>query len=94
MVVTILIELQIGSAFYKQRIGIPQGSVLSTLLCNVLYGDLEASQKFKFTEDVSNVSKTTYRYSPLMTVHSSCSAMWMTISLLQQSWKSLNSFWT
>jgi telomerase reverse transcriptase len=48
--------VQIGSEFYKQRVGIPQGSVLSTILCNFFYGDLEVSNKFKFTENISNVS--------------------------------------
>lgn len=47
--------VKIGSDFYKQRIGIPQGSVLSTILCNVFYGDLEASEKFRFTDNVSNL---------------------------------------
>lgn len=32
---------QIGNNYYRQVVGIPQGSVLSTLLCSFFYGDLE-----------------------------------------------------
>lgn len=31
----------IGQDYYRQVIGIPQGSVLSSLLCSFFYGDLE-----------------------------------------------------
>ncbi|KAF7316755.1 Telomerase reverse transcriptase [Mycena chlorophos] len=42
--------VKIGSEFYRQMIGIPQGSVLSSILCAFFYGDLE--KKFrKFTDD-------------------------------------------
>ncbi|XP_037385278.1 telomerase reverse transcriptase [Talpa occidentalis] len=34
--------LRIGHKSYVQRQGIPQGSMLSTLLCNLCYGDMEA----------------------------------------------------
>ncbi len=34
---------EIGSKLYIQKIGIPQGSVLSSLLCNFYYGDIEES---------------------------------------------------
>jgi len=34
-------NLQIGQSYYRQMIGIPQGSVLSSLLCSFFYGDLE-----------------------------------------------------
>jgi telomerase reverse transcriptase len=30
-----------GKQFYKQKIGIPQGSVVSTVLCNIFYAHLE-----------------------------------------------------
>ncbi len=33
--------IKIGKKFYRQKEGIPQGSVLSTLLCNFFYGELE-----------------------------------------------------
>ena len=46
---------QIRSNYYRQMVGIPQGSVLSTLLCSFFYGDLER-QKLQFTRDPSNVS--------------------------------------
>jgi telomerase reverse transcriptase len=34
--------VKVGKKFYRQRNGIPQGSVLSSLLCNYFYADLEA----------------------------------------------------
>lgn len=33
--------VKVGKRFYRQRTGIPQGSVLSTILCNVYYANLE-----------------------------------------------------
>ncbi|WOK95814.1 telomerase reverse transcriptase isoform X5 [Canna indica] len=33
--------LQIGQDFFLQKVGIPQGSILSTLLCCYYYGDME-----------------------------------------------------
>ncbi len=33
--------VKIGRRFYRQKVGIPQGSVLSSLLCNYFYADLE-----------------------------------------------------
>lgn len=35
--------VKIGKKFYRQAHGIPQGSVLSSLLCNYFYADLEAT---------------------------------------------------
>ncbi|KAK0567588.1 hypothetical protein OC844_000171 [Tilletia horrida] len=35
--------VKIGREFFKQRIGIPQGSSLSTLLCSFFYADMERS---------------------------------------------------
>ena len=35
--------VKIGKKFYRQKEGIPQGSVLSSLLCNYFYADLEAT---------------------------------------------------
>lgn len=34
--------VKIGKKFYRQKEGIPQGSVVSSLLCNYFYADLEA----------------------------------------------------
>ncbi|CAG8973146.1 hypothetical protein HYALB_00008677 [Hymenoscyphus albidus] len=34
--------VRIGKRYYRQKEGIPQGSVLSSLLCNYFYADLEA----------------------------------------------------
>jgi telomerase reverse transcriptase len=34
--------VKIGKKFYRQKKGIPQGSVISSLLCNYFYADLEA----------------------------------------------------
>ena len=39
--------LKIGKRFYRQKRGIPQGSVLSSLLCNLVYAKLE-SEYFDF----------------------------------------------
>ncbi|KAK6538129.1 hypothetical protein TWF694_011011 [Orbilia ellipsospora] len=36
--------VQIGKKFYRQAVGIPQGSVMSTLLCNLFYADLETRE--------------------------------------------------
>lgn len=33
--------VRIGKKYYRQKNGIPQGSVLSSILCNFFYGDLE-----------------------------------------------------
>jgi telomerase reverse transcriptase len=33
--------VKIGRKFYRQKNGIPQGSIVSTLLCNLFYGQLE-----------------------------------------------------
>ncbi|KAL7279239.1 hypothetical protein ACG7TL_007079 [Trametes sanguinea] len=42
--------VKIKNEYYRQVVGIPQGSVLSALLCSFFYGDLER-RKFRFTED-------------------------------------------
>ncbi|OTA01948.1 hypothetical protein A9Z42_0022830 [Trichoderma parareesei] len=34
--------VKIGKKYYRQKKGIPQGSILSTFLCNYFYADLEA----------------------------------------------------
>ncbi|KAL5763009.1 hypothetical protein ACOSP7_019273 [Xanthoceras sorbifolium] len=42
--------LQFNRKFYQQGIGIPQGSVLSSLLCSLYYGDLERNVIYPFLE--------------------------------------------
>ena len=48
---------KIGQSYYRQTIGIPQGSVLSSILCSFFYGDLE-KKSFSFTNDPHSVGKT------------------------------------
>jgi telomerase reverse transcriptase len=44
--------IKIGKKFYRQKRGIPQGSVLSSMLCNYFYADLEATHlSFLQSED-------------------------------------------
>lgn len=45
---------QIGNEYYRQVVGIPQGSILSSLLCSFFYGDLER-RHLGFTGDASSV---------------------------------------
>lgn len=42
--------LQLDDNFYQQCIGIPQGSVLSSLLCSFYYGHMERNVIFPFLE--------------------------------------------
>jgi hypothetical protein len=42
--VTDVFLFQIGQRYYRQIVGIPQGSVLSVLLCSFFYGDLERTR--------------------------------------------------
>ena len=44
--------LQLDKKFYLQNVGIPQGSVLSSLLCSFYYGNLEKSRLYPFLEKV------------------------------------------
>ena len=46
--------VKIGNEYYRQVVGIPQGSVLSAILCSFFYGDLER-RVYKFTEDADCV---------------------------------------
>ena len=46
--------VKIGKKFYRQKEGIPQGSVLSSLLCNYFYADLEAHH-LSFLQDESSL---------------------------------------
>ena len=42
--------LQLDKKFYLQGVGIPQGSILSSLLCSIYYGHLERNVIFPFLE--------------------------------------------
>ncbi|KAG8744116.1 hypothetical protein FRC10_010797 [Ceratobasidium sp. 414] len=46
--------VRIGSELYRQVVGIPQGSILSTLLCAIFYGNLEETE-LRFTQDPGNI---------------------------------------
>ena len=41
--------VKVGKKFFKQKAGIPQGSILSSLLCNLFYGELE-DEHFRFLQ--------------------------------------------
>lgn len=43
-----------GKTFYRQKVGIPQGSVLSTVLCNMFYAHLE-KKKLPFLNDTEGL---------------------------------------
>lgn len=43
--------VKIGKRFFRQRVGIPQGSVLSSILCNLFYADFERV-RLGFLEEV------------------------------------------
>ncbi|KAI5122895.1 hypothetical protein M0805_007573 [Coniferiporia weirii] len=47
--------VKIGQDYYRQRVGIPQGSVLSSLLCSFFYGDLERTVLRFVLESQNNV---------------------------------------
>ncbi|KAL7267279.1 Telomerase reverse transcriptase [Rhizina undulata] len=46
--------VKIDNLFYRQKRGIPQGSILSTILCNFFYADMEKT-KLPFTQDEDGV---------------------------------------
>ncbi|KAM6546130.1 hypothetical protein CsatB_026866 [Cannabis sativa] len=48
--------LQLDKKFYLQRVGISQGSVLSTLLCSLYYGDMDRKVIFPFLERISQTA--------------------------------------
>lgn len=52
--------LKIGSKFYLQARGIPQGSVVSTLLCSFFYGHMEKKMIFPFLEEAKKDLFPTY----------------------------------
>lgn len=50
--------VKIGGHYYRQRVGIPQGSILSTMLCSFFYGDLERKDEriMRLRKDPGSVS--------------------------------------
>ena len=46
--------IKIGKKFFRQKAGIPQGSVLSSLLCNYFYAQLE-EERFGFLEQDESI---------------------------------------
>ncbi|KAG5646942.1 hypothetical protein DXG03_001665 [Asterophora parasitica] len=47
--------VKIGAHYYRQTIGIAQGSILSAILCSFFYGDLERKKFKKFKDDLESV---------------------------------------
>ena len=47
--------VKIDQDYYRQIIGIPQGSVLSSLLCSFFYGDLEKTSLQTFRDNENSV---------------------------------------
>ncbi|WPH03795.1 Hypothetical protein R9X50_00667800 [Acrodontium crateriforme] len=45
--------IKLGNRYYRQKEGIPQGSIVSTLLCSYMYGELE-HEALSFLRDNSN----------------------------------------
>ncbi|KAK6933776.1 Telomerase ribonucleoprotein complex - RNA-binding domain [Dillenia turbinata] len=48
--------LQLDKKFYLQEVGIPQGSILSSLLCSFYYGHMERNILYPYLEKVSGPS--------------------------------------
>ncbi|EIN09703.1 hypothetical protein PUNSTDRAFT_20563, partial [Punctularia strigosozonata HHB-11173 SS5] len=46
--------VKIGNEYYRQMVGIPQGSILSAILCSFFYGDLERNHP-GFHQDSNNL---------------------------------------
>lgn len=49
--------LQFKKKFYLQKVGIPQGSILSNLLCSFYYGHMENNILFPFIKRISDSEK-------------------------------------
>lgn len=47
--------VKLGNEFYHQRVGIPQGSVLSALLCSYYYGHMERNVVLPFLEKANKI---------------------------------------
>ncbi|KAH6824527.1 hypothetical protein C2S53_010341 [Perilla frutescens var. hirtella] len=45
--------VQVGNEFYLQRVGIPHGSIVSSLLCSFYYGDMERNVVYPYLEKSS-----------------------------------------
>lgn len=43
--------VKIGSRYYRQKVGIPQGSILSTILCAFFHGELDRRHLNRFIQD-------------------------------------------
>ncbi|TYJ38229.1 hypothetical protein E1A91_A05G429500v1 [Gossypium mustelinum] len=56
--------LQLDKKFYLQKLGIPQGSILSTLLCSLYYGHMEKHVIFPYLEKPLEHSAETLSSSP------------------------------
>lgn len=48
--------LQLGNGFFQQKVGIAQGSILSSLLCSFYYGHLERNMIYPFLDKVCDTS--------------------------------------
>lgn len=46
---------QVQGSFLRQKVGIPQGSVLSTLLCTLILEDIEAKHLTPLLSQAANV---------------------------------------
>ena len=57
--------VKIGNEYYRQVVGIPQGSVLSAILCSFFYGDLEKRRMPDLREDGGSVSGDFFFCGPL-----------------------------
>jgi len=55
----VVAKRRFGPQFLLQEIGIPQGSILSTILCNYYYGDIE---KHLLDGVFSNIGKSSHKY--------------------------------
>jgi telomerase reverse transcriptase len=47
--------IKIGRKYYRQKVGIPQGSILSTILCSLYYGHIEKEKLDSITNNPSSM---------------------------------------
>ena len=77
--------VKIDNQYYRQCVGIPQGSAISTLLCSFFYGSLEM-EKLQFMSQPGNVSELPHKgLSKLTRLCRSCSDMSTTTASSQQT---------